>query len=85
MTHIEEFKKEGTIFAWTEQQILDGETSWGIELRLKDAKGLASLEDQMVIEIDGLLGYNNVEHISEEEVRQTVKKIMSLAVILPKL
>ena len=84
MTHLEEYKRYKTIGGWTEDQImntkkqLDEDVHWGIKLQLKDVKGNTTLTEKIMIEIDSFLQYNNIDYLSEKEIKETAKKITKL-------
>jgi len=77
MKHKEEYAQSKTCQAWTEEEAMK-EASWGVKLMFKDVHGKASLVEQVAIEIDYLLGYNNVDHISEDEVMEKAQEIIDM-------
>lgn len=77
MTHKEEYALYKTCQAWTEQEAIV-EASWGVKLMFKDCHGQASLVEQVAIEIDLLLGNNNVDHIQEEDVLIKAQQIIDM-------
>lgn len=75
--HIQEFKRNKTINGYTEH---DAKTHVDPYIRLlhKDVIGKTSTEEKISIEINSLLLYNNIDYISDNEIQETVKKIMKL-------
>ena len=74
MTHIEEYQKDGTIHGWKE-----GETDDEfIALLFEDAKGNTNIEEKITIAIDSLLKYNNVTHITMDEVMEAAAGITTI-------
>jgi hypothetical protein len=77
MTHIEEYKKFKTCAGWKEKDAMKN-ANWPVKLMFKDAKGQASLLEKVVLQIEGLLSYNNVDHILEEEIFEKAQDIINL-------
>jgi hypothetical protein len=76
MKHKEEYKLYKTCGAWSEDEI--DEADWVIKLMFKDVKGNATLVEQVAIELNYLLGYNNVDYIPEDEILKKSEEIVKL-------
>ena len=75
--HKEEYNETGTCSGWTEERA-SAKANWSIKLMFKDVYGNASLIEQVAIEVASLLSYNNITHISEEEIMETAQDIIDL-------
>jgi hypothetical protein len=76
MKHKEEYEMYKTCSGWREDELEDA--NWTIHLMFKDVKGEATLLEQVVIEIDYLLGYNDVDYIPKDEIFAKAQKIINL-------
>jgi hypothetical protein len=77
MTHLDEYKKYGTISGWKENDVVNNkDIHWGIKLQLKDIKGETTMTEKIMIEIDSFLQYNNIDYLTEQEIRETSEKII---------
>jgi hypothetical protein len=77
MGHREEYKRDKTIGAWTEDEAME-EADWSIKLCFKDVHGKATLQEQVAIKLNSLLGYNNVDYVPQEEVMIRAQEILDL-------
>lgn len=77
MKHKEEYDYSKTCQGWTEKEAKKS-ASWSVNLMFKDVHGKASLKEQVAIEIDYLLGYNNIDYISKEEIMIKAQEIIDL-------
>lgn len=77
MKHKKEYDLFKTCQAWTEEEAMKS-ANWSVKLMFKDCHGKASLVEQVAIEIDYLLGYNNVDNIPEKEVFEKAQEIIDL-------
>lgn len=87
LNHKEEYKVYKTCAGWTEEEIEEmkienpdnfEESYWMVELMFKDAHNKATLKEQVVIEIESLLSYNNVTYISKDEIFEKAEKIIKM-------
>lgn len=77
MKHKEEYILNKTCSGWSEQDAVK-EADWSVKLMFKDIHGNASLVEQVAIEINYLLGYNNVDYIPEEEIMEKAQEIVNM-------
>lgn len=83
MDHFEEYKTSRTISAWTESEAKkeakkDPYRMWSVLLRFKDVKGKTTLVEKVAIEIEGLLSYNNVDFILQDEIMESAQNVINL-------
>lgn len=83
MDHFEEYKTSKTIGAWTERKAKaefkkDPYRMWSVLLRFKDVKGQTTLVEKVAIEIEGLLSYNNVDSILQDEIMESAQNVINL-------
>lgn len=74
--HLKEYDRSKTCAGWTEKE--SKYASWSVKLMFKDVHEKASLVEQVAIEIDALLSYNNVDHISKEEIMKKAQEIIDI-------
>jgi hypothetical protein len=87
MGHKKEYKDYKTCAGWTEEEIEEMKVEnpngfedeyWMVGLMFKDVHGKATLKEQVAIEIEGLLSYNNVTYIPKDEIFERAEKVIKM-------